>query len=93
MKSKNYQIFRAAAVQHYVKQQQKAVLPRFLCPRIFVYLWILLALLLVASAIVIRLVYGSLFAAEARTGWIMLAHAQPIVSPALLHFEAEKGNS
>lgn len=90
IKAENCQIFRADAVRHYIQQQQKAEMPRFLCRRTFVYLWILLALLLIAGGVVIGLFHGSLFAAEDRTGPVVPAQSQPLVSPARLHFRAGK---
>jgi hypothetical protein len=45
-------IFRADAVRRYIQSQQKAVLPRFICPRTFLCLWILLGLLFLAGGIV-----------------------------------------
>lgn len=90
MKTKNTQIFRADAIRRYVEQQQKAVLPRFLCPRTFVYLWILLVLLLLSGVVITRLFQGSLFTAEARTGSVVLAQSQLLASPTRLHFQTEE---
>jgi hypothetical protein len=45
-------IFRTEAVRRYIHNQQEAVLPRFLCPRSFLYLWIFLGLLFVAGGFV-----------------------------------------
>ena len=42
-------IFRGKALQHYAASRQKEVLPRLISPPVFVFLWLLLALLLVAS--------------------------------------------
>ena len=53
-------IFRAEAVQRYIQKHEEAVLPRLICPRTFLYLWILLGLLLVAGFFVTRKVYGRL---------------------------------
>lgn len=44
-----HSIFRAEAVQHYARSQAKAVLPRLVCPRTFLYLWLLLGTLVVAG--------------------------------------------
>ena len=44
-------IFRADAVQRYIQSHQKSILPRFVCPRTFLYLWILLGLLLLAGSL------------------------------------------
>lgn len=90
MKTENTQIFRADAVRRYVQQQQKAVLPRFLCPRTFVYMWILLVLLLMAGVVITWLLQGSLFTAEACTESVVLSQSQPLASPTLLHIQAEE---
>jgi hypothetical protein len=90
MKTENTQIFRADAIRRYVQQQQKAVLPRFLCPRTFVYLWILLVLLLVAGVVITWLFHGSLFTVEACTESVLLAQSQPLASRTLLNFQAEE---
>jgi hypothetical protein len=37
-------IFRAQAVRHYRDRRQESVLPRLVCPRLFICLWLLLAL-------------------------------------------------
>jgi hypothetical protein len=42
-------IFRPAAVQRYLESRDRAVLPRFVSPRTFVVLWLLLALLAAAT--------------------------------------------
>jgi len=42
-------IFRGKALQHYAASRQKEVLPRLISPPVFVFLWLLLALLLFAS--------------------------------------------
>jgi hypothetical protein len=42
-------IFRGKALQHYAASREKEVLPRLISPPVFVFLWLLLALLLVAS--------------------------------------------
>lgn len=44
-------IFRAEAVRRYVEGQRRMAFPRFVCPRIFLYLWIALAGLLLAAAV------------------------------------------
>ena len=90
MKTENTQIFRVDAVRRYVQQQQKAVLPRFLCPRTFVYLWILLVLLLMAGVAITWFFHGSLFTAEVHTESVMLAQSPPLALPTLLHFQAEE---
>ena len=90
MKTENTQIFRADAIRRYVQQQQKAVLPRFLCPRTFVYLWVLLVLLLMAGVVITWLFHESLFTAEARTESVVLAQSQLLESPTLLYFQAEE---
>lgn len=42
-------IFRGKALQYYAASRQKEILPRLISPPVFVFLWLLLALLLVAS--------------------------------------------
>ena len=68
MKGDHRSIFRADAVRRYVQSQQRAVLPRFVCPRTFLYLWILLGLLLLTGGLVTWFARGPLFvgAADAR---------------------------
>jgi hypothetical protein len=53
-------IFRTQAVQSYIQNHEEAVLPRLICTRTFLYLWILLGLLLVAGCFVAGLVQGRL---------------------------------
>jgi hypothetical protein len=55
-------IFRAEAVRRYIQNHEEAVLPRLICPRTFLYLWILLGLLLAAGGFVTGLVRGRLLA-------------------------------
>jgi len=43
-------IFRAEARQHYLRNQEQVVLPRLASPRVFIYLWILALLLMLAGA-------------------------------------------
>jgi hypothetical protein len=45
-------IFRSEARRHYLQNQEKVVLPRLASPRVFVYLWILALLLVVAGSII-----------------------------------------
>ena len=45
-------VFRAEARQHYLQNQEKVVLPRLVSPQVFVYLWILGLLLMVAGFII-----------------------------------------
>jgi len=45
MKDANRWIFRADAVRRYTQSREESVLPRFVSPRTFTYLWILLGLL------------------------------------------------
>ena len=45
-------IFRSEALQHYIQNQEKVVLPRLASPRVFVYLWIVALVLLVVGAII-----------------------------------------
>lgn len=42
-------IFRDKALQQYIQGKNKTILPRFASPPVFVFLWILLGLLLIAS--------------------------------------------
>lgn len=67
MKSNHHPIFRADAVRRYIQSQQRAVLPRLICPRTFLYLWVLLALLLLAASLVTWLARRPLLTAEANT--------------------------
>jgi hypothetical protein len=60
-------IFRADAVRRYIEGQQRAVLPRFVCPRTFLYLWILLGLLLLTGGFVTWFARGSLLLGEGNT--------------------------
>jgi hypothetical protein len=53
-------IFRTEAVRRYMNNQQETVLPRFLCPRSFLYLWIFLGLLLLAGGFITWLERGLL---------------------------------
>jgi hypothetical protein len=45
-------IFRSEARQRYVENQEKVALPRLASPRVFLYLWILALLLIVAGALI-----------------------------------------
>jgi hypothetical protein len=49
MDSKHHSIFRTDAIRRYVASREEAVLPRWVSPRTFLYLWFLLGLLLVSS--------------------------------------------
>ena len=51
MQEKRRNIFRSKAVDHYIQSREKAVLPRFISPQIFVYLWAVLGLLLIAGGL------------------------------------------
>lgn len=42
-------IYREKALQHYVQSWEKVTLPRFVAPRVFTFLWLLLVLLLAAA--------------------------------------------
>jgi hypothetical protein len=44
-------IFRAEALQRYIQNQEKVVLPHLVSPRAFVYLWVLASLIMVAGLI------------------------------------------
>jgi hypothetical protein len=41
--------FRKKALQHYAQSWEKSILPRFIAPPVFLFLWILLGLLFVAT--------------------------------------------
>jgi len=49
MKDTPNAIFRVAALRHYRQAREQAVLPRFVAPRVFLFLWILLGLLLLSG--------------------------------------------
>jgi hypothetical protein len=53
-------IFRRDAIRRYAQAQDKAVLPRFVCPRTFLCLWILLGLLFLAGSYVTWVAHGLL---------------------------------
>lgn len=72
----NRPIFRADAVRRYIEGQQRAVLPRFVCPRTFLYLWILLALLLLAGGLMTWFTHGPLLMGEANTGTGVLSRPE-----------------
>lgn len=63
----NHPIFRADAVRRYLEGQHRAVLPRLVCPRTFLYLWILLALLLLAGGLMTWFASGPQLMGEANT--------------------------
>jgi hypothetical protein len=42
-------IFRSEALQHYIQNQEKVVLPRLVSPRSFAYLWIFAGLSMIAG--------------------------------------------
>jgi len=56
-------IFRADAVRRYIQKQQETVLPRLVCPRTFLYLWILLVCLFMAVGLVFWLIQARTLAA------------------------------
>ncbi|MGB0384360.1 MAG: hypothetical protein ACPGWR_06005 [Ardenticatenaceae bacterium] len=49
MSTTNRSIFRSDAVQRYIEARQKAILPRFVRPRVFAFMWLLLGLLLMSG--------------------------------------------
>ncbi|MBO3462200.1 hypothetical protein G7B40_006075 [Aetokthonos hydrillicola Thurmond2011] len=51
MKRSRRSIFRDDAVRRYVESREKSVLPRLVSPRMFIYLWFLLGLLLISSIV------------------------------------------
>jgi hypothetical protein len=44
-------LFRANAIRNYMRGKEETVLPRFVSPSVFVYLWILMALLVAATSL------------------------------------------
>jgi hypothetical protein len=44
-------IFRPAAIQHYMQSREEPVFPRLVSPRVFAYLWVLLALLVTGGLV------------------------------------------
>jgi hypothetical protein len=76
MEGNHRPIFRADAVRRYIQSQQRAVLPRLICPSTFLYLWILLGLLLLAASLVTWLARGPLFVGEANARPGMLSGLQ-----------------
>jgi hypothetical protein len=44
-------IFRNKAMQHYTQSREKDILPRFVAPPVFIFLWILLGLLFIATVL------------------------------------------
>jgi len=57
-------IFRRDAIRRYAQAQGKAVLPRFVCPRTFLCLWMLLGLLFLAGSYVTWVARGLLLGAH-----------------------------
>jgi len=51
MQPANRPIFRSEAVRRYADRHEKAVLPRLVRPRVFLFLWLLLGLLLAGGAV------------------------------------------
>lgn len=51
MQERNASIFRQKAMQHYLHDREESVLPRFVSPRTFTYLWLLLGLLLAGGVV------------------------------------------
>src|SRR5688572_18712434 len=51
MNTVNRPIFRAEAVEAYLQNQEQAVLPRFIAPRTFTYLWIVLTVLILSGGL------------------------------------------
>ncbi len=52
MTGEHRSIFRADAVRRYIQSQQRTTLPRLVRPRIFLYLWFLLGLLLLVVGLI-----------------------------------------
>jgi hypothetical protein len=63
-------IFRTDAIRRYAQDQSKAILPRFVCPRTFLYLWILLGLLLLGATYVVWVARGPVL------GHVMIEYQQ-----------------
>jgi hypothetical protein len=53
-------IFRGEAVRRYIQNHEEAVLPRLICPRTFLCLWVLLGVLLIAGYFLTARVRGRL---------------------------------
>ena len=53
MPSTERSVFRAEALQHFVQNQEKVVLPNLVSPRAFLFFWIVAALIMVAGLILV----------------------------------------
>ena len=94
-KEQNRSIFRTEAVERHIAAREKSIWPRFIRPRVFFFLWILLALLLLGGALT-WLAQVPIYA----SGRAIVAEANPAISenevtmmaflvpPALEHLEA-----
>lgn len=51
MKYSHRSIFREEAIRRYIQGKEKAILPRLVSPRTFIYLWFLLGMLTVSSVV------------------------------------------
>jgi hypothetical protein len=51
MEGTNHSIFRPDAMQRYIQREEKQVLPQFVSPRIFLFLWALLGLLILGLGV------------------------------------------
>jgi hypothetical protein len=65
MSGRDRSIFRTEAVRRHIEGQEDSVLPRFVSPRAFLWLWILLGLLIVGGCFVIGLARHSVLAGPA----------------------------
>jgi hypothetical protein len=70
----HHSIFRREALRRYAQDQSKAALPRFVCPRTFLCLWILLGLLLLAGGYVTWVARGFLLGVHPSA---TRSHAEP----------------
>jgi hypothetical protein len=64
MPEQKREIFRAQALKHYLRQREKDVLPQFIAPRVVVLLWVILALLILVSLLVLRPLFSLLLRAS-----------------------------
>jgi hypothetical protein len=50
-RSPKQSIFRAQALQHYIENQEKVVLPNLVSPRAFLVLWVVAGLVMIAGLV------------------------------------------
>jgi hypothetical protein len=58
MLDSRHQIFRDRAMNHYLQRRQKDVLPHLIAAPAFLFLWLLLALLLIATVLLLAGLIG-----------------------------------